>query len=390
MLRLFSQSRKEELPMEPMEDASTIEQRMLNRAKAKKVPINGSIELLPLCNMNCDMCYVRLSPAEMEKQGRLRTLEEWLQLAEEMVKEGVLFLLLTGGEPLLYPQFKELYLALKQMGMILTINTNGTLIDEEWADFFAKNKPRRINITLYGADDETYATLCHYPKGYTKTIRGIRLLRERGVDVKIGNSVAKHNRKDLEQIHAIGDELQVPVRTDTYMVPGVRERNRPYNEQSRLSPADAAEARIQALKLEFPPELFQQYVEQTIALTEHHDPSRYSRHVSCLAGNCSFTINWQGEMHMCVVMTQPSAPVFEVGFRAAWQHLVAETEKLLIHERCVECPKRVVCHTCAASAFLETGAYDGIPQYLCDYAEETLRLIYQEQEVFSHEPTTAE
>ena len=84
--------------------------------------------------------------------------------------------------------------------MILTINTNGTLIDEEMAAFFGKHKPRRINITLYGTNEKTYADLCHYPGGFEKTLRGIRLLREQGVDVKIGGSLAKANREDLAQL----------------------------------------------------------------------------------------------------------------------------------------------------------------------------------------------
>ena len=63
------------------------------------------------------------------------------------------------------------------MGMILTLNTNGTLINEEWAEFFAKNKPRRINITLYGSKNETYENLCHMKDGFDKTIRGIELLK---------------------------------------------------------------------------------------------------------------------------------------------------------------------------------------------------------------------
>ena len=68
------------------------------------------------------------------KKGRLRTKGEWIKLAHQMKDAGTLFLLLTGGEPLLFPGFKEVYIELQKMGMILTINTNGTLIDEEWAD----------------------------------------------------------------------------------------------------------------------------------------------------------------------------------------------------------------------------------------------------------------
>ena len=154
--------------MELMEDGTTMERQMFAMAAEKKVPLYGVLELLPVCNLNCDMCYVRMSREEMEQVGRLCTIEEWTKVAEDMMKAGTLFVLLTGGEPLLYPHFRELYQKLRGLGMIVTINTNGTLIDEEWADFFAENKPRRINITLYGASNETYERLCHYPGGFDK------------------------------------------------------------------------------------------------------------------------------------------------------------------------------------------------------------------------------
>ena len=205
--------------MEPMADANNLEQAMMRRAKAQNIPINGSIELTPLCNLKCEMCYVRLSREEMERQGRLRTVDEWLAMGRQMQKAGVLFLLLTGGEPLLYPNFKQLYLGLRGMGMILTINTNGTMIDEEWADFFAQYKPRRINITLYGPDAQTYEALCRSGEGYEHTVRAVELLTERGVDVRLGASAAKNNAERIEEIITRGEELGVPVRTDTYMMP---------------------------------------------------------------------------------------------------------------------------------------------------------------------------
>ena len=130
--------------MEHLEGATTAERALIERASEQRLPINGSIELLPLCNMNCGMCYVRLSREEMERQGRLRTAEEWLSVARQLKDAGTLFLLLTGGEPLIYPAFKQLYTALRALGFLITINTNGTLIDEDWAAFFGQHKPRRL------------------------------------------------------------------------------------------------------------------------------------------------------------------------------------------------------------------------------------------------------
>ena len=124
-------------------DASSFELALFRKAASAHRPIYGNLELLPLCNMNCDMCFVRLSPEEMKRQGRLRTLEEWKSVVKEIAQEGVLFLQLTGGEPLLYPDFKELYSFIRSQGIIVTINTNGTLIDEEWADSLCMGKTTR-------------------------------------------------------------------------------------------------------------------------------------------------------------------------------------------------------------------------------------------------------
>ena len=377
--------------MELLEGATTVERMLLDQAKCTRTPANGSIELLPLCNMNCDMCYVRLSKKEMEAKGRLRTADEWLEVGRQMKDAGVLFLLLTGGEPFLYPDFRRLYLELRKMGMIITINTNGTLIDEDLAEFFGKYKPRRVNITLYGADEDAYTNLCHYPGGYEKTLQGIRLLRENDEDVKVSSSLAQTNKSDLDRLLDIGETLGIPVWVDTYMMPATRERDLPYNMQVRLEPEEAAREGIRAMKRVLGPELFPQYVRQSVERADHPEPAEAKPgHMSCMAGQCSFTINWQGEMRPCVILTEPAISVFEFGFKAAWKYIVEETHKILLNEKCSTCHMRHLCRTCAASALLETGSYDGVPDYMCRYAGESLRILREEWEKIQHGQTISD
>ena len=343
--------------MNYMDDASTFEHSLLQKARQKHIPVTGALELLPLCNMNCDMCYVRLSRSEMERQGRLRTVEEWVRLAEQMQKAGTVFLLLTGGEPLLFPDFKTLYRRLRNLGMILTINTNGTLLDEAWADFFATYPPRRINITLYGADAASYDRLCHFPQGFDQTLRAVRLLRARNVDVKISCSVTKKNPQDFSRIFALGKELGVPVHADHYMMPAVRERSLPFDAQVRLHPEDAAALAFQALKLQLDADIFRQYVRESVRRVNDPAFPRGDGHISCLAGNCSFFINWQGRLFPCVMLSELSAPVFDLGFLAAWETVSAKARNLSLSTKCRQCRFRPICRTCAAASFLETGSY---------------------------------
>ena len=366
--------------MDPIQEVTTLERRLALKAQTKRIPINGSIELLPLCNMKCDMCYVRLSKEEMDKQGRLRTWEEWLEIGRQMKESGTLFLLLTGGEPLMFPDFRKLYLGLRDLGMAITINTNATLLDEDWASFFGKYKPRRMNITLYGADENAYRNLCHYPGGFEKTITAVKLLLEQGVDVKLASSLAKSNQEDMDRIIEIGETLGIPVRIDTYMMPAQRERFLPYNEQARLDPKTAAQVRIQILKKEMGTTLFSKYVDKMIFEVEHILPEDGPGKVGCMAGSCSFTINWQGLMRPCVVLNQPSVSVFEHGFAKAWEQTHQTVSRIRTSSVCSSCNLRPVCRTCFASALLEEGRYDAVPRYMCEYAKESLRLIYLEKE----------
>lgn len=358
---------------------STLEEMMVSNAKEKRIPMNGSLELLPLCNMNCDMCYVRLSREEMEEKGRLRTVEEWIALAREMQEAGVLFLLLTGGEPFLYPDFRKLYLELQKLGFILSINSNGTMIDEDLAAFLGEHKPRRMNITLYGADEKAYEELCHYPGGFEKAIRGIRLLKKQGVDIIMNVTLTKANKEDLDRFFDIAKELDVPLQVDTYMVPATRERNLPFNEQSRMTPEEAAKASLRAKKLECTEEKYKEYVEKLLLLIENREEKEeIPEPMVCLAGKCSFTINWQGELRPCVVLSSPAADVFEEGFLHAWEIMKNGVKDLCISGKCNACKLRILCDNCVASALHETGDYGKVPEYLCRYSQTMYELLKAE------------
>ena len=94
--------------MDLFDNSYYLERQLSQRQQGTVFPLYGVLELLPLCNLNCDMCNVHLSKQEMQSQGRLRSLDEWISLAKQMKDAGTLFLLLTV-RALLFHQFKENY-----------------------------------------------------------------------------------------------------------------------------------------------------------------------------------------------------------------------------------------------------------------------------------------
>lgn len=115
---------------------------LFRKASARKIPLQGAFELSPVCNFSCKMCYLRKTPEQIAQSGRkLKEWGEWLKLAEQCLNEGTLYLLLTGGEPFLYPHFRELYMELHKMGFVLSINSNGTMIDRKTVDWMMDFAP---------------------------------------------------------------------------------------------------------------------------------------------------------------------------------------------------------------------------------------------------------
>lgn len=79
---------------------------MFHKAGIGKIPLSGTFELTPLCNFACRMCYVRKTAEDVKNSPRpMLTLNQWMKIAEETYEAGTLYLLLTGGEPTLLPEF---------------------------------------------------------------------------------------------------------------------------------------------------------------------------------------------------------------------------------------------------------------------------------------------
>ena len=131
---------------------TTLERQLIARAAALRRPVSGSLELTPLCNMNCRMCYVRLSPGQARAAGALRTGQQWAELARPMARAGVLFLLLTGGEPLLRKK-DIIRLCEKHRDMAFHAFTNGTLIDEEFCQEMLRVGNFFVSISVEGFEE---------------------------------------------------------------------------------------------------------------------------------------------------------------------------------------------------------------------------------------------
>lgn len=333
----------------------SFKRKMMVKSAIQRIPLNGTFELTPLCNMNCKMCYIRMSQEELKERGCLLSKEQWISLAKECVKEGMLFLLLTGGEPFLRSDFKEIYTELKKLGLYITINSNGTLINEEVVEWLKKDPPMKINITLYGSHEDVYEKLCGYRDGFQKSLRAIDLLKEAHIPVNINVNVTKDNQEDIGAILDLVESKQVMCRISTYMFPAIR--NGHDNEDARLTADECGKMRYFVTK-RLLSQKFDAYQNQWLEQDEECSSSH-----QCMAGRAMFWITWDGRMTPCGLMEQPMVYPLEVSFKKAWSSMVESVLQKTFPQKCLSCRYSKDCNVCMA--IVQAEGDKGEPKYLC-------------------------
>ena len=348
------------------------------------LPIAGNFELTARCNFNCPMCYVHQSAESVEAAGGELTAHQWLEIAEAAQKRGLIFALLTGGEPLVRKDFFEIYDGMKKMGLLISINSNGSMLQGQILERFLKDPPLRFNISLYGGSNETYRGMCGLPV-YDRVKENIRALRQAGIGVSLNLSITPYNYQDLERIYADAVELDVNVKASSYMYPPIRLADGSYGCGNRLSAEDAARCSVQWDAIRFTPEEFAlraQGMEKLTDVCGDGCPLEEGEGIRCRAGSSSFWITWQGKMLPCGMMTEPVADLRKQSFEEAWEYIRSESAKVRLPAECGSCAYKEVCGVCASVCYTETGRFDGVPTYICEKTKQQVRLtqeIYRER-----------
>lgn len=347
-----------------------IQERIMDKASRARIPVISSFELLPVCNLQCKMCYVRKSMEDVQRAGGLKSADWWLKLAAEACETGLLFPLLTGGEPLLHPEFDKIYTGMLGMGLQVTINTNGTLIDRKRAEFFSIHRPTRINMTLYGASQESYRNLCGHGHAYEKVMEAVKLLKEYNIPLKFNASITPENVQDLPAMVAFAKEQDCPIQVATYMFPPVRRDSSLVGRNDRLSPDEAALARVTADFLQTDPMWFSaqaQRFRNFVPLDKRPWEMGLSAEegMRCRAGLCSIWVDWQGNFVNCGMYPSVRVDDGDLSFREKWERVVTDTENVRYNAACFSCPNRPLCHPCIAMIYNECGSHTGRPEYMC-------------------------
>ena len=324
-----------------------------NKAICEGIPVSGTFELTQRCNFGCEMCYVH----DCSQKSDPLSADDWLNLAEQAKEAGTVFLLLTGGEPLLRDDFEYIYKSLAKMGFLISINTNGSLLGN-YAKLFDELPPVRINVSLYGADNSTYRQLCR-SDSFDRVLSSIKQIKSLGISVRLNTIFTPENISEYKKIADISKNLQIPLKPTTYTYPSIRLESS--NKDARFSPEEAAEYISMIDEYRFDKDFYLERINKMLSLPSGPTENK----VRCRAGRASFWITADGRMLPCGMMPSPDSRPLVDGFEKAWQNIKNETAKIRLPEECLTCRYSGVCNVCAAMCKAETGDFGKTPHYIC-------------------------
>jgi radical SAM protein with 4Fe4S-binding SPASM domain len=348
-------------------------------ALAQRLPLDGTIETTFRCNLRCVHCYVNEPARDRAARARELSTERLLRLVDEVVAEGCLEVLFTGGEVLLRPDFPELYLHALRSGLHVTVFTNGTLITEKIADLFDEYRPAAVEISLYGMTRETYERVTRVPGSFDQCRAGIRRLADRGIPFKLKTMVLAWNRHELEAMRAFAAGLGVEFRHDSLLNARVDcGANRNPELQVTAAEAVAADEGDDAAQA--------RNARSFRAALAEDAPPNGDEVYSCGAGQIGFTVDPYGRLQLCQLSRRSSFDLRDDTFARGWHEFLPglRARTWQSNSVCRSCSLRPVCGSCPGASELEHGDVEAAVASFCEITH--LRAHSLVGEVRGHRP----
>ena len=344
-----------------------------------------SWNLTQRCNLFCAHCYLSAAPSA-SAAGELSTGECRRVMADiARVNPGV-FLILTGGEPLLRRDIFELAARGRDHGFTVVLGTNGVLLREKQARLLREHGVQGASLSLDSVDPAKHDRFRHLPGAWEGAVRATEALRGEGLDFSLHMSVTDWNVAEMPAMIELARERGARVLNFFFLV-----RTGRGEQLTDITPAQYEEiltylARIQGVGNGAP-------VAGSSVLESREDPwsvpagrvggllirakcaphfrrilyqldprspllANYA-HGSCPAGKSYCRITPEGDVTPCPYMPISAGNLRAVGFAELWERgrIFADLREARLGGRCGVCEFREICGGCRCRAYATSGDY---------------------------------
>lgn len=323
------------------------------RTGQARIPVSAMLELTRRCNLRCAHCYLGDQAAQHRRRGQERGPAEVKAALTEWAEAGCLYLLLTGGDPMLRPDFAEIYRHARELGMVVTVYCNGTLVTDEIVALFRELPPRKVEISIYGATPATHEAVTGVPGSHERAWNGIRRLQAAGIRVSLKTMLLTTNRHELEPMERQAQILGLEFRHDAALFPCLEDAS-PAPLAFRVAPAEAVRRDLSGPGRK---EKWNETIRRVAGFPADE------RLYACAAGKTFFHADPFGGFSPCLLATRYRCEAAGRSFRELWEgELAAIRQRRRVQP--AGGPLRGACTHCPAFNALETGDEERDSEYM--------------------------
>jgi len=337
------------------------------RTREADIPYIGSFELTPLCNLDCKMCYVHLQDPSVKH--RMLSGEQWISLIQQAIDEGMMEVLLTGGEAMTHPAFWDIYMYLINHGIVTQVKTNGLLLNEEAIKRFQQYPPFTLDISLYGCDSESYVAVTGVD-AYEQVVSHIRMAIEAGLHIRIMITPSSYMSPWTERVMVLARSFGVSVNVNNGLI-------EPHDNTGRQK-ADFDIPLEEDLRIkEKRKELFSSGYstgDHEFFIKRLNRPVLSDKGLYCDAGRSGFAVNWDGVLLPCLAFPRDvvCAHPLRDGFHQAWNEVNKAVKNYEVPKACHSCELNTKCHYCPMAHQKVAAKHLCDPDY-CNYMKARIK-----------------
>lgn len=316
-------------------------------------PTRIELELTEKCNLKCRFCYNTQKPIVSQKA---------YQIIDKLAREGVLEIVLTGGEPMTHPNFLKILSKCSNLFAKVMVQTNGTFVTEDMADHLMNAKVFGVNISLHG-NATIHQQLTCVEGSYDLALSGIKYLITRGVNLASNFVLTSENIESLPQTIEHLYDLGIKEITLTRFTPagiGANNSGLAITSQQLINALSCANKKIE------------HYKDLRIILANSvpycvlpNELSQYCQY--CHFGCSRFYVDVIGNVLMCGMARIKIGNILEQDFKTMKSSSEIFKQHVLgadVPDKCKECNHFKTCRGgCRAAAYACTNNYCGADPY---------------------------
>lgn len=324
-------------------------------------PYIAQIEITDRCPNKCVHCYNYWRHSAYSSDGGSNmSIDCADSIMEEIEKNNIFCIVITGGEPLLNKQVMYRMLDFTEKSNLITANINTSLIgltEEDVIKLRTYKKLTGILTSLTSCNPETHDQIVGYKEAFKKTVSGIKLLVKAGIQISINMVVSKLNYEHINETGRLAKELGVKVFNVTR---AVRPMNCPDFSQYALSPEEIKRciSDLSGVKLQYQIQVGSLGV-CPLCLVEDADRHAVIAGKRCSAGVTVVAISSVGDVRTCTHIDTSYGNLSVDSLKTIWRRMTDWRDGSLIPLRCKKCKALPFCGGgCRAEAMVSNGSYN--------------------------------